>query len=66
VAPLVEVVHRRVGFAVKFIVERDFAVVEQLGDDRGNVRSLDASGDVLTILALVLVNLPISSVSDHI
>ena len=59
VAPFVEVVHGRVVLAVELVVERDLAVVEQLGDDRGNVVSLDTGSDVLTVSALVLVHVPI-------
>ena len=65
VTPLVEVGHERVfgvlvvGVGgVQVVVVTNLAVVEQLGDDRGNVVSLDTGSDVLTISALVTVHLP--------
>jgi len=53
VAPLVEVGHVRVFLAVELIVEGDLAVVEQLGDDRRDIVSLNTSSDVLAVFAAV-------------
>lgn len=53
VTPLLKVGHVRVGLAVEVGVVADFAVVEQLGDDSGDVVGLDTSGNVLTVVTAI-------------
>lgn len=53
VTPLLEVGHVGVGLAVKIVEVTNLAVVEKLGDDSGNVVSLNTSGNVLTVTTTV-------------
>lgn len=51
VAPLFEQRHIRAGLVVKTLEEIDFAIVEEVGDDSGDVTGFDTSSDVLAVTA---------------
>jgi hypothetical protein len=53
VTPLLEVSHVRVSLAVEVGVVANFAVVEELSNDSGDVVSLDTSGNVLTVVTTI-------------
>lgn len=54
--PLLEVGHVWVLLTVKAIEPINLAVVEEVGDDSGDVGSLDTGGDVLTVSTTIVVD----------
>ena len=55
--PVLEVGHVWVGLAVKTVEEVDFTVVEEVGNDCGDVGGLDTGGNVLTVSTTVGVDI---------
>ena len=53
VTPCVEVGHVGACLAVKVVVVADLTVVEQIGNDSGDVCGLDTGGDVLAVVSTV-------------
>lgn len=52
-APLLEERHGWIGFTIETVVVADLTVVEEVGNDRGDVVGLYTSSDVLTVPATV-------------
>jgi len=53
VAPLLEVGHVGVGMSVQILVPANLAVVEQIGDDGGDVARWNTRSDVLAVPATI-------------
>lgn len=58
VAPVLEVGHAGLSLAVETIVPADLAVVEQVGDDGGDVVARYTCGDVLTVATTHRITIP--------